>query len=214
MATIEQKLTLFSKLLNQDIREEANEKLLALDKEYEKLMAENKFETDKQASEIVEQARKQAEIKKVERISKGRMASKKEMMLIKEELVSRFMVQLDEKVKAFTKKPAYKEYLLKVIAGLNGLKDYENDLIVYLTEEDLKENKEWIKKALCDVGIKETALSFEVATEDILGGLIIKDPVLNMRVDESIRTMIDESQEEIVEKISVAMEEAGDDNNE
>ena len=89
MATIEQKLTLFSKLLNQDIREEANEKLLALDKEYEKLMAENKFETDKQASEIVEQARKQAELKKVERISKGRMASKKEMMLIKEELVGR-----------------------------------------------------------------------------------------------------------------------------
>lgn len=214
MATIEQKLTLFSKLLNQDIREEANEKLLALDKEYEKLMAENKFETDKQANEIVEQARKQAELKKVERISKGRMASKKEMMLIKEELVSHFMVQLDEKVKVFTKKPAYKDYLLKVIAGLNGLKDYENGLIVYLTEEDLKGNIEWIKKALCDAGIKGDSLSFEAAQEDILGGLIIKDPVLNMRVDESIRTMIGEAQEEIVEKISVAIEEAGDDNNE
>ena len=41
MVTIEQKLTLFSKLLNQDIKEEMDEKLAELEKEFEKKIAEN-----------------------------------------------------------------------------------------------------------------------------------------------------------------------------
>ena len=68
MVTIEQKLTLFSKLLNQDIKEEMDEKFAELEKEFEKKIAENKFAVDKEATEIVEQARRRAETKKVEAV--------------------------------------------------------------------------------------------------------------------------------------------------
>ena len=47
MVTIEQKLTLFSKLLNQDIKEEMDEKFAQLEKEFERKIAENKFAVDK-----------------------------------------------------------------------------------------------------------------------------------------------------------------------
>ena len=53
MVTIEQKLTLFSKLLNQDIKEEMDEKFAELEKEFEKKIAENKFAVDKEATEIL-----------------------------------------------------------------------------------------------------------------------------------------------------------------
>ena len=65
MVTIEQKLTVFSKLLNQDIKEEMDEKFAQLDREYEKRLAESKFEVDRRAAEIVDQARKCAEIKNI-----------------------------------------------------------------------------------------------------------------------------------------------------
>lgn len=209
MVTIEQKLTLFSKLLNQDIKEEATIKMQELEKEYDKRMAENKFKTDKEANEIIEQTRKRAELKRVELISKGKLASKKEMMQIREELIDRFMASLNSKVRSFTDEESYKRYLGKIIEGLDSLKGYENNLVVYLTASDLQNNKSFIEKALVGVGVDPKKLSFEVAEEDILGGLVIKDPVLNMRIDESIRTLIEEAKDGIVEKITIAIEEAG-----
>lgn len=214
MVTIEQKLTLFSKLLNQDIKEEATLKMQELDKEYEKRIAENKFETDKEANELIEQTRKRAELKRVELISKGKLASKKEMMLLREELIDRFMASLDDKVRSFTSEEGYKNYLTKIIEGLDSLKGYENDLVVYVTESDFQNNKAFIEKALVNIGLDAKKLSFEVAAENILGGLVIKDPMLNMRIDESIRTLIDEAKDSIVEKITIAIGEAGDENHE
>ena len=73
MVTIEQKLTVFSKLLNQDIKEEMDEKFAQLDREYEKRLAESKFEVDRRAAEIVAQARKCAEIKKIEVLSRSKL---------------------------------------------------------------------------------------------------------------------------------------------
>lgn len=210
MVTIEQKLTLFSKLLNQDIKEEVDKKFNALEKEYEKRIAENKFAVDKEANEIVEQARKRAEIKKVELISKGKLNSKKEMMLMKEQTITRFMSALEEKIKVFTASNEYKGYLEKVIQGLGSLKDYENNLVIYLTKSDYESNKDFIQETLVKNGLKPDKLSFDVTTEDILGGLVIKDPIFRTRIDESIRALLEEEKGQIIERISLSIGEVGE----
>lgn len=210
MVTIEQKLTLFSKLLNQDIKEEVDKKFSELEKEYEKRIAENKFAIDKEASEIVEQARRRAEIKKVELLSKGKLASKKDMMMMKEQLITRFMSALEEKIKIFTATNDYRVYLNQIIQELKSLKSWENDLVVYLTKSDYEHNKEFIKEALTGIGLKADKLSFEVAEEDILGGLVIKDLIFSTRIDESIRALLEEEKSQIIERISLAIGEAGE----
>ena len=43
----------------------------------------------------------------------------------------------------------------------------------------------------------------------MLGGFIIEDPVLRIRIDESIRTLIQDKKDEMIEKISLAMGEVG-----
>lgn len=210
MVTIEQKLTLFSKLLNQEIKEEVDKKFSELEKEYEKRIAENKFAIDKEANEIVEQARRRAEIKKVELLSKGKLASKKDMMMMKEQLITRFMTTLEEKIKVFTATNDYRTYLNQIIRELKSLKSWENDLVVYLTKSDYEHNKEFIKEALVGIGLKADKLSFEVAEEDILGGLIIKDLIFSTRIDESIRALLEEEKSQIIERISLAIGEAGE----
>lgn len=214
MVTIEQKLTLFSKLLNQDIKEEASKKFQDLEKEYEKRMAENKFQTDKEANEIVEQTRKRAETKKVELISHGRLSSKKEMMSLREELINRFLTNLYAKVRVYTQTEGYLEYLNRVIQSLESLRGYENDLIIYLTQEDYNNHRAFIEQKLVNLGIASEHLTFDVSSANILGGLVVKDPALNMRIDESISTLIDEAKDEIVERISLAIGGVGDAANE
>ena len=66
MVTIEQKLSLFSKLLQQDIKTEIGEKIEAMEKEYEVIMTEQKRKINKDTDNIIEHARKKAEIKRLE----------------------------------------------------------------------------------------------------------------------------------------------------
>lgn len=214
MVTIEQKLTLFSKLLNQDIKEEMDEKFAQLEKEYEKKMAENKYAVDKEATEIVEQARRRAETKKVELISKGRLSSKKEAMQIKREVTERFMKALEEKVMAFTHTSGYLNYLKKIIAQLSELADEKNDLVIYLTQNDYDQNRTFIEKEFNAIGVVSDRLKFEVAAMPILGGLVIVDEESSTRIDCSMIQMIDDAKEHIIEKISKAIGEVGEETNE
>ena len=214
MVTIEQKLTLFSKLLNQDIKEEMDEKFAQLEKEFEKKIAENKFAVDKEATEIVEQARRRAETKKVELISKGRLSSKKEAMQVKREVIERFLKALEEKVVNFTKTPEYLKYLSYTISELKELAEGQNNLEVYLTQNDYDNHRSEIEKALNAIGIKSERLTFKVSETPILGGLVVVDEISSTRIDGSMSQIIEDAKEHIIEKISKAIGEVGEEINE
>lgn len=210
MVTIEQKLTLFSKLLNQDIKKEMDEKFAQLEKEYEKRVAESKYATDKEATEIVDQARKRAEIKKVEWMSRGKIASKREMLQVKEEIISRFIKALEEKVTLFTKTPEYLKYLQQLISQLEEFKQYPNPVVIYLTQQDYENHRLLIEQEFVKLGMKESQLSFEVASKPILGGMIIVDKVDHTRMNMTMLETIEEAKEQIIEKISRAIGEVGE----
>ena len=214
MVTIEQKLTLFSKLLNQDIKEEMDEKFAQLEKEFEKRIAENKFAVDKEATEIVEQARRRAETKRVELISKGRLSSKKEAMQVKREVIERFLKALEEKVVNFTKTPEYLKYLSYTISELKELAEGQNNLEVYLTQNDYDNHRSEIEKALNAIGIKSERLTFKVSETPILGGLVVVDEISSTRIDGSMSQIIEDAKEHIIEKISKAIGEVGEEINE
>lgn len=211
MVTIEQKLTLFSKLLSQELKDEVSKKTMELEKEYEGKIAESKYKADKEAADIIDHARKRAEAKKIELISKGKMSSKKETMLTKEKVVVRFMEALVERTRHFTDKPIYKNYLEHTIEALDELKDYKNPLVIYMTEKDLANYKDFVAENLVKIGLKADQIKFDKTESDILGGLIIADPTLNMKIDMSMRSIIEESKDRIVEIVTLALGEVGED---
>ena len=210
MVTIEQKLTLFSKLLNQGIKEEMDEKFAQLEKEYEKRMAESKFQTDRESNESIEKARKRAEIWKVERVSKERLDSKKEMMQVKEEIISKFMNALERKILAFTETETYLNYLKQLIQNISSAEYGKGSLQIELTKTDYEKNQKWISKILEEQGISKKQMHFEVTKENILGGMIINNPDENTRMDLSISAILEEAKDHIVEKITRAIGEVGD----
>lgn len=210
MVTIEQKLTLFSKLLSQELKEEVSQKTMELEKEYEGKIAESKYKIDREAADIIDNARKRAEAKKIELISKGKMSSKKETMLTTEKVVVRFTEALIERARAFVDKPVYETYLKHTVAQLEELKDYANPLVIYMQEKDIARHKDFIEKELIKIGVKKEQLEFEKAESDIIGGLIIADPTLNMKIDMSMQSIIEESKDRIVEIVTGALGEVGE----
>ena len=210
MVTVEQKLTLFSKLLHQDIKQEIDKKMLELDNEYEQKIIDNKKSADKAGEAIIQNAIKRAESKKTELISKSKMSNKRESMFAKERYITTFLEDLKEKVRAFTQTEEYKAYLDNYLMQFKDLKDYENNLIIYMTQLDYDNHKTYVEEKLISLGLSQEKLSFKVADDNILGGIIAEDPKLNMRIDTSIATFIQDSKGYIIESVFGAIGEAGE----
>ena len=124
------------------------------------------------------------------------------------------MKALEEKVMAFTQTPAYLVYLKKIIAELSELANEKNSLVIYLAQNDYDHNRMSIEKELNAIGVVSERLKFEVASMPILGGLVIVDEVSSTRIDCSMIQMIDDAKEHIIEKISKAIGEVGEETNE
>lgn len=209
MVTIEQKLSLFSKLLQQDIKTEIGEKIEGMEKEYDEIMSEHKRKVDKKADDIIEHARKKGEMKRLELISKAKMQTKKESMVAKEKYIGVFIEHLKERITSFKKTSEYKDYLRHMIGTLENLDSYKTDFIVYMTEDDKEMYGEYVLDIIAQGGISKDKLRLGIKEENMIGGIILDSPEKNLRIDLSISTVIEDHKDEIVEGIFNAIGEVG-----
>lgn len=212
MVTIEEKLSLFSKLLQQDIAHTAQEELRKLEEEYLEKMAIAKEHADKEAQEIIDKALRKAELKKVEILSKSKISTKRDTMLAKERCIERFIEQLAIRINDFLTTKEYKDYLGRIISKSEELKNYSNPIVVYTTQKDHDLYLQYIKEQLVDLGIDESNITFDIKDNSMIGGLIIEDISDKVRIDLSIATYFEESKTFIIESVFEAIREAGESN--
>lgn len=207
MVTIEQKLNLFSKLLNQSLKEEMDKKFELLDKEYEKKMAEDKLKVDKEVKEIIQLAKKRAELNWQEEISQVKIANKRQVLELRKELIRAFMKKLEDKVTRFTTLPKYRLYLKSRLNAVKTILKSGEDLTIYLTESDYVAHKDFIYEQLALSEIHN--ITFKITNKKILGGMIIEDVALNIRLDESMYAIIEDQQDKIIDKVLKRIQKGG-----
>lgn len=209
MVTIEQKLSLFSKLLQQDIKAEIGDKIESMEKEYAEIISEHKRRADKDADDIIEHARKKGEIKRLELLSKAKMQTKKETMLTKEKYIGVFMEHLKARVLDFKATPEYKKFLKSSMNKLDDLKSYDTNFVLYMTKEDQAQYGEYVLSQLEATGMSKEKFTPAVKDESMIGGIILDSPLKNLRIDLSIATLIEDHRDEIVELLFQAIGEVG-----
>lgn len=208
MVTIEQKLALFSKLLNQSMDKDFNEELKKLDEQYRNLLQKNKDEVDKEAAEIEERAKKQADMKLVESASKSKVIYKKEKMKLKEKYFGMFMDDLKVTLKEFVSSDKYKNYLSKTIKNLNeelnNIKNEYSDLTIYLNGQDYNKYKEFIKQ---EIEKKQQGKNITFTTaDDIIGGVILECIENNFKIDFTINAVLEDNKANIMQALFEALE--------
>jgi len=134
MVTIEQKLSMFTKLMQRSMNEGFTSEMAVLKKDYEKKLLENKVSVDKEVDIIIRKAQKKAEIEKSEILSKSDIIIKKEYMSAKEALFSTMLLHLKDKIDQFVQSKEYEGYLLSLIKNLEETKSFSNDVIIYMTK--------------------------------------------------------------------------------
>lgn len=211
MVTLEQKLALFSKLLQQDVNNEIGEKIHQMEKAYEDIVAEHKRKVDSEARHIVEKSEKKGEAKRLELVSKAKIYTKKQGMQVKEKYIELFINKLSEKVVAFTKESAYKQYIESLLTQVEGI-ETTHSFIIYMTSEDLAHYGDVVKNYLIQMGLDGGKLKLEAKDTHMLAGFILVDPEKSMRIDLSAYTMIQDNKDFIIEKVFQAIGEVGEGN--
>jgi V/A-type H+-transporting ATPase subunit E len=203
MVTIEQKLLLFSRLLNQSMNQTFQGELKSLEKKYKEKIQEIKETVDSEANEIVEKAKKNYEIKKNQNISKSKIKLKKETMLLKEKYYNLFINKLKIKLNSFVESKGYEKYLSDIIMDLNNELFSNNNVMVYLTKFDYDKYGKFIKE-----NIKKTFNSNCSFTclNTIIGGLIIENSEKNFRVDMTVDSILEENKLFIMQALFNALE--------
>ena len=209
MVTIEQKLLLFSKLINKSMDKSLNEALKEMEKQYELKIKKNMDETNKLAKFIEEKAAKKAEMKRNESLSRSKVIIKREIIVLKEKYYYIFMDKFKNRLSEFVDSEEYKTYLYSLISNAeNLLNNYEeSDLVVYLSEKDKQKYSDLINTELSkNKNCKNVEFK---STNDIIGGFIAIIADKNIKMDLSIDAVLEDNETYIMQTIFEALE-AGD----
>lgn len=206
MITVEDKLDIFRKVV---YKEEENKFQIALDelkKENESLLEQKKKELEAQRDEIIKRKLAMAEREINEKISEEKTKVKEQVLKMREEILQDFIQSLYLKASAFTKTSEYGQYLFdKLDKAILEFGDMY--LTIYVRESD----KEIVKKHLEDTySNRFDKFNIETMPSNLIGGFLIEDKEKTFLVDYSLKTLIDDNEYEIGNKLFSLLEGAGD----
>ncbi|MBU3195414.1 hypothetical protein KPL26_01900 [Clostridium algidicarnis] len=198
MTTIEDKISLFSKIIYEKLNEEKEEKLKAFNEE-----AELKMNTErKKISQIKKVSEREiirkANVKASEIIAKENLNKQREMLRLKDDIIKTTIKEIKDKLLDFVNSKEYEDYLMSTITkNLKLLNKGEYYLIVL--DRDLNKYESQIKVALEDFMDKKVEI--KVSKADFIGGVMIKDFEGRFNIDNSISSKLEESKELIGIKV-------------
>jgi len=204
MVTIDQKLSLFSKLLHRSMDEKFKEEMETLKKEYEEKIQKNKDAVNKEAEDILTKSVKKAEAEKIEMISKVRVSTKREYMSVKEKHFAVLMDHLNTEIEKFIQSEKYGYYMLSLVKKLQESEQFPGSFILYMTKRDHEKYSDSIKQELLKSAQKDC--SYKLADDNIIGGFIAEDSGANIRMNFSIGALLEDNKLYIMQTLFQAIE--------
>jgi len=210
MVTIEQKLLLFSRLLNQSMDKKFEEEFKETEKQYKEKIQKNKEEIDKEVQAVEEKAKIGADVRRAQSSSKSKVMIKKEIMALNEKHYKIFMNKFKDTLYIFVQSDKYKNYLSNIISKLNEELfrcDELNNIIIYLTRADYSKYSEFIKQKIAKDQSNKN-ITFKTI-ETIIGGLIVENPENNFKVDMTIDAVLEDNKFYIMQTLIETLEAGG-----
>lgn len=209
MVTIEQKVLLFSKLIDQIMSTKFKEGLINLENEYIQKLEKNMKDTDLEVKKIIDNAHKKKDLEVSKTLSTKRINEKKEQMLAKENCFNKLMDSLKLYINEFINSDKYSDYLLRLITNLNLEQNHLNNITIYVTNNDYNKYSDLLNLEFKKIGYNEDSFRINVAKDNIIGGFLIDDNINKFRIDLSVKALLDDNKAYIMQTLFDALEVGG-----
>lgn len=203
MATVEEKLQNFTKLVYDDIKKEKQKEIDAFEIEKNDKIEAEKKQLEIKEKDILGEVSKREELKAGEVVAKEKLDRQKKILRLKEKCVEETLVAVEEKLYAFVDSGEYGTYLIKTADEIKA-KLSAADYVVYLTKKDLEKHGSNIKEAFSS--FKGGKVEIQEAKDEIIGGIVVEDTTGRFRVDNSLATILEDNRENIGIKVMERLE--------
>lgn len=202
MATIEDKIKLFSKIVYEKAQEEEQKKLDEFEKEKEKAIEKEKSMLEEKKSSAMEETRKKTALKTNEIMASVKVQSQNELLEAKRNMIDEIISEIRNKLEGFVLSEDYHDFLMK--QALVSSADLEQgSFTLELTHRDFEKYGSEIKEKISISDNKY--FEIEETDEELIGGLIIESTSHRFRINNSLAARLMEYKEkvgiEIIERI-------------
>ena len=202
MTTIEDKIKMFSNIVNEKIQGECEKEFQAFENEKGKILNEVKERLEVKEKQALEEVVKRASIRANELLAKEKLEKQRALLSLKKQLFQELLEEVCERVKNYTEGEEYKEYLFNSIrASVAALES--GCYVVFVKSEDIEKNSKEIKDILDTFKGK----SFEIreTEKEFIGGIIVEDKECRFRIDNSLNSKLQQLKpyigEELMERL-------------
>ena len=192
MTTIEDKLGLFSKIILDKVNEEKKEKLEEFNLEAQKRINIEQERIEELTRKLKLEVLKKANIKANEIVAKERLNKQREVLLLKDHLISDALDSVHEKLMNFVNGEEYKAYFIRTLQKTLEEIDKGNYYIIVL-KRDYERFQSEIEAATYEQSNRKLKLT--ISEEDFIGGVMLKDFEGTFKIDNSILSSLQESKE-------------------
>jgi vacuolar-type H+-ATPase subunit E/Vma4 len=189
------------------MNEKFTEEMDKLRSEYAAKLQKNREEAGREAEEILRKSAKRAEAEKTEILSRIRINIKKDQMAVKEKLFSMMTSHLMDRIESFIRSKEYGGYMAAMAKKLAEADQSKGSLVIYMTGKDIENYGEMFKKVIC--GPYPEKLALKAANDSIVGGFIAVDPESDIRMDFSIKTLLEDNKPYMMQTLFQALETEG-----
>lgn len=207
MTTIKDKLEVFRKLIYEDEEEKYKEILKDLEEKKENLIESKRLEVEKRKEEVF---RRKALLEKTEKnkiISEKTQEMKSRFLSKRNDILEDLILSLKEKAKNFTFSAEYIDIVAKDISKVIENLD-EEELVITIAEDD----REKLTNSILEIGQKynKNIAIYTVEKSGLIGGFVVSDKDRTYNIDNSYKTIIEESRYKIGKRLYEALDKAGD----
>lgn len=194
MTTIEDKVSLFSKMIYDKVNEEKEGRLEVFSIEAEKRISIEKAKIDELRESLKKEVTKKSNLKASSILAKERLTKQREMLFLKEKLIKEALENLKQKLVEFVTLPEYKPYFLSTLEKTLKEINKGNYYIIVLKNdyEKFQSEIEILQREYSD-----QSAEIMISEVDFIGGIIIKDIEGKFKIDNSIYSKLEESKEMI-----------------
>jgi V/A-type H+-transporting ATPase subunit E len=198
--TIEDKISLFTKVVIERIELDFQQKQKKLVEYYENRKTEMIKENEERKGNVVTRATKDAESKKQQIILKTRSAMHLAVLKKKQEFAERIMDEVKKRTKAFIGTAEYVEFLKEAIKQV--LSKFSNDQFVSFSfsRDDIENKREVILQTIKSFR-NEATYKIEVV-DNLIGGVFVESGDGRLEIDLTINTILEESNKQAGEILS------------
>lgn len=208
MITVEEKLEIFHKIVYKQEEDIFLNALKELEEANEKALEEKRKELESLRDEIIRRKINMAKIERNEAMAKALEKNKAQLRQKRKDLQDQLMKEILKKADYFVETDEYYEYLCENINKY--LKEFEsNEVVVYVREKDKESIKGCIKGLVAVTG---KSFVIDTMSDEKIGGFVISNSEKTYNIDHSLKTLIEEKEYTIGQRLCLALGKAGESN--